>query len=302
MPVFFVSRPKKIYTCVLIFLLLLMSGTAFYSYFVEPNNVGVEQITIRDAKLYQAWGEIKIAHISDLHVGVIGRREARALDILKVIRPDLIVVSGDLTQWNDDPDGALSFISRMEASLGVFCVLGDSDLSTGRKQCIFCHSGGNPHSLRKHPSFFKNGYQQVSLPGRDNKLLIAGVFPKDIDGIHLDVWLNGLPQGNDPVLVLSHFSLPWKTVMTARPLLWLSGDNHGGQIVMPDFIWKTFSGKPDKEHKAGLFRQGEHKWLYVNRGLGLTRSFPFRLGVPPEITVFSFIDEAGAGTMDSGLR
>lgn len=105
-------------------------------------------------------------------------------------------------------------------------------------------------------------------------------MPREYDSQTAFDILSDLPAEDTPVLFLSHFSFAWKKVKTKRPLLWLSGDNHGGQVAMPGFIWRIFSGKSDKEHKAGLFREEEHKWLYVTRGIGVTRSFPFRIGVP----------------------
>ena len=288
MPVFFVYTPKKMLTYAGLPALLVMLLVLFYGFFIEPYMVQVRGVIIKDSVLYHAWGDVKIAHLSDLHVDRSGKREERVLKLLKEIDPDIIFITGDLVQWGAKTGDSVDFLEKLTAPLGVYGVLGDSDLSSGRDHCFFCHQKENLKKLRQHPVILKNNFTEILLLSPDRKMTILGVSPVDFQFKTLHERLDELPAKNDPLIVLDHFSAAWQNVKNDRPLLWLSGDNHGGQVVMPDVFWQRFSGKADPEHRAGLFTDGKHKWLYVNRGIGTTRQFPFRLGVPPEIAVITF--------------
>lgn len=259
-----------------------------YGYFVEPNWIRVEEVVIPDRDLYQAWGDVRIAQLSDLHIDKTGQREEKVLQLLADIKPDLIVITGDTAQWNTDPQHGLEFLERLQAPLGVYGILGDADISSGRRYCIFCHAGGNVHLLRQHPRMLKDGYEEITVPATNKKVTIAGVFPQNDGGAGLSALAGHFRQTAEPVLLLDHFSEGWQQLSNKGPLLWLAGDTHGGQIDIPDFIWRKLHLVDYPQYMSGLFSGGGHKWLYVSRGIGTVSYFPFRIGVPPEITVISF--------------
>ncbi len=282
-------------------LILIITFTAAYAFFVEPFNIQVRQINIPDLKFHKQWGATKIAQLSDLHITEIGRRERTVLKKLEQLKPDLIVVTGDSAQWNRRPENAVKFLESLKAPLGVYCVMGDADFSSCRYHCIFCHPGGDFHKQREKPYFLRDHMVEIDLNlDLDNKLYsrqltIAGIASErdwgSEQGYADKIGENDTQQ--TPLLILGHFSKKWATLTarSKRPLLWLAGDTHGGQIWLPDFIWKILKMKPDAVHMAGLYQNNQHQWLYVNRGIGTTAGFPFRLGVHPEITLFSFDQE-----------
>ncbi len=273
-----------------LFASLIVSGVLIllgYGVLVEPYSITVKHVVINDSSLARAWGNIKIAQLSDLHITDSDRRQDRVRALLAGLRPDIIIITGDIAQWNTDPSGAISFIESLDAPLGVFSVMGDADFSSRRKHCLFCHPGGNVHVLRTHPVLLRDETRRIRL-GRGKEMIVAGVAPQgDWAGEH-DFPQRLLETPGEPVLVLSHFSGRFNEIQPARPVFWLSGDTHGGQILMPDLFWKFVHKKPDPRHMAGLFHEGVHKWLYVNQGIGTTEHVPVRIGVPPEITIFTF--------------
>ena len=281
----------------LCFLTLTVLSVVAYAYFVEPFNIQMRQVNIADAELYKQWGNVKIAQISDMHINTIGRRERSVLKKLASLKPDLIVVTGDSAQWNKRPENALIFLEKLEAPLGVYCVMGDADFSSARYHCIFCHPGGNVHKQRENPVFLRDRTIEISLGEKFNhhRLTISGLAAEN-DWYPDQDYIEQIGEnGNDlnAVLILGHFSEKWAqlTTRTNRPLLWLAGDTHGGQVWLPDFIWKFLKFKPDSLHMAGLYQHNQHQWLYVNRGIGTTEHFPFRCGVRPEITIISFLEK-----------
>ncbi len=272
---------------------LVLSAIVLYAWLFEPNYIQVRQISIPDPVLARQWGGLKIVQISDLHITRIGYREREVLRKLATIGPDLIVITGDCAQWGCRPDEAVKFLKLLKAPFGVYGVIGDADYSSRRYHCLICHPRDNYHGRRTSPLILRNEIINIALPGQNKTLALAGVFPAREQGLEHSFLklIDDFEPRSKACLVLGHFSSDWTRLCarTNRPLLWLAGDTHGGQIRLPGFIWRLLKIKPDTKHMAGLFRNHDrHQWLYVNRGLGTTKGFPFRLGVRPEITVFTF--------------
>jgi len=79
--------------CVPFALALLISVYGFF----EARNLRIERITIESPKIPPEVGEIRIAQISDVHLGLIvgERRLKQIINILKSEAPDMIVSTGD---------------------------------------------------------------------------------------------------------------------------------------------------------------------------------------------------------------
>ena len=278
-----IIRPSRL----LVLALLLLLG---YAWLIEPNQLSIQQVVIKDPILARAWPGLRVVHLSDTHIEREGAKEARLLAQIKGLAPDLILMSGDFRQWHTNPGPAQHFLAQLSAPLGVYGVLGDADQVQGHKDCAYCHPGDRYTERLTRPLILKNELRQLDWRGRT--ITVAGV---DADEAGMD-WLKklqarGAAQEHEPLLILSHQSKPWREYPLAVHSLWLSGDTHGGQILMPDWVWKMLHYKPDTAHKGGLYDNGQGGWLLVNRGIGQTAGFPFRLGVPPELVVITFAEQ-----------
>ena len=120
--------------------IFLLAG---YGFFIEPFDVEVHHIWIHDAALWKILGKRTVVQLSDLHIGKIGEREQKVLKILDELDPDIIFLTGDYVKWEGDYEGALHFLSRLQAKIGVWAVMGDYDYSRSRKSCLFCHEEGS---------------------------------------------------------------------------------------------------------------------------------------------------------------
>ncbi|MDD5759030.1 MAG: metallophosphoesterase [Desulfobulbaceae bacterium] len=267
----------------LIFVFFLLLG---YAWQIEPNLLRVQRLVVNDPTLNHAWSGLTIVHLSDLHITQEGAKEARLLAKIQEISPDLIVMSGDFRQWAQNPRPAQNFMAKLSAPLGVYGVLGDADQVQGSDDCGYCHPGGRYAERLTRPVIMQNELRQIDWRGKT--VVVAGV---DADETGME-WLKKLQskmaEDDNPLMILSHQSRPWSEYPFAVHSLWLSGDTHGGQIRMPDWFWRMIHYKPDTAHMGGLYGNGRGGWLLVNRGIGQTARFPFRLGVPPEIVVITF--------------
>ncbi len=281
------GRRSRVFWLGMLSIATLLGITGLFGIFIWPYDIQLREVIIGDGRLSSCWHGLTLMQISDLHLSGPDKREKMLLDMVTEIRPDLIVITGDLAQWDSPPDEALAFVSRLRAPLGVYAVLGDSDLSSGRRHCLFCHPRNNFHALRTHPEFLRDQFVHVDLhDGR--RLTIVGIHPNTEAGELQRLTSQAARDSSDPVLILSQFSLPCTGLSVKNPTLCLCGDTHGGQILLPRIFWKLLGDKPDPDHMAGLYQLGESHYLYVNRGIGTSIRLPIRIGVRPEVTIFRF--------------
>lgn len=179
-------------------------------------------------------GTVLVA-MSDLHVGsLLGRRwlEAR-VDQIQGLRPDLVVLLGDIFEGHGQPgEKLLSPLRRLSAPLGVWTVLGNHEFH-GRWNAAT--SLANYDGIR----VLNNSWAEVRPA-----LVLAGV--DDLTANHRS------GQGGDPVsraladrpagatIFLSH--TPWQAerVAEAGVGLMLSGHTHGGQIWPLGYLVRQF--------------------------------------------------------------
>jgi len=253
-----------------------LAGLLLYGLAIEPYWIEVRRVEVRDPFWGRALAGLKVVQVSDLHMRCIGRREAEVLRLVENLKPDLLLLTGDYVASGGDYGAALEFLSRLRARLGVWAVLGDVDYCSSRQTCLFCHEPGDKGPTHRHQVRFLTN-QRVLLRPEGVDFYLAGIDPNNRYG-------KDKFRFDRPALVLIHDPMLYDKVQTDEPLLCLAGDTHGGQVWMPEALWRSLN-RPAR-YKEGLYRRG-NRMLYVNRGVG-TRHLPLRLGERPEITVFSF--------------
>lgn len=234
----------------------------------------IDELVVRVAGLPRALDGYTIAQVSDIHIGQhVGEREiAEGLARVVEIRPDLVVATGDLVDF----DATLApILARKLADLaprdGVLAILGNHD-----------HYAGSDEVVR---AMRAAGIEMLVNAGRLVRASDGGGFA--LLGVD-DLWATrrgsrpdldralAMVPSDAPRILLSHQPASihrW----AGRVALQLSGHTHGGQIN-PGFRPADFVMR----YVAGRFEVGGTT-LYVNRGFG-TVGPPARVGSPPEIT------------------
>jgi hypothetical protein len=253
----------------------LLSFLVIYSSFVEPYWIQVNEIQIDEEPFASFFKSHRTIFISDIHATKLGIREKLLLDKINQLSPDLILIGGDIVAWGGDYEVAFEFLSRLNAREGVFGILGDSDFQDGRKSCNFCHAFDKP-SMPFKARFLQN--QAVRISAEE-----PAVFGLDMGSLDPESrTLTGVAAIKYPAILLSH-----KQSMLGEapdvPLLILSGDTHGGQFWMMDWLWKRLFGDSKGPVRRGVVRQGG-KTLVVSTGVG-TSTLPLRLFTLPEIVL-----------------
>jgi predicted MPP superfamily phosphohydrolase len=268
----------------LIWIAVGLSGLGLYGIFIEPYWVEIHHVWIKDCRLGKILEGKTAVHISDLHIGEIGKIEQRVLKILEDLEPDFLFLTGDYIQWDGDYEVALTFLSRLNAPLGVWAVMGDYDYSRSRKSCLFCHEAGSGKPTRWHNvRFLKNSFEHVNLA--NGSIWIGGI---DREG-ELPFFSNSMSFPEklvEPAIILSHEPLNFELFDDDQELLVLSGDTHGGQIPLPSWLWGFLGYEKCARYNQGLFEKGRKK-MFVSRGIG-TSHLPVRIFRRPEVVVLHF--------------
>jgi len=257
-----------------VFPALILLSLALWSYgFTEAHNLKVERIHIETGKMVSESGRLRIAQVSDIHLGhIVGTGWlSKVAEAIRDEKPDLVVATGDVVDaLMKEPPALVEIWKRVTPPLGKIAVMGNHEFYSG---------------VREADSFLKDAGFSV-LRGRalpvGNYLEVAGV----------DDPAGRSTEGSDNTNEKNLFSNPdgrFRLLLKHRPRigaggatafdLQLSGHLHKGQI----FPFNLFIDLFYPMH-SGLFEFPGGSQLYVSRGTG-TWGPPIRIGAPPEITV-----------------
>jgi predicted MPP superfamily phosphohydrolase len=216
---------------------------------------------------------LRIAHLSDLHLGVRSRglRAAeRAVEWVAKRQPDLVCVTGDLLSR---PRGERQLLALFARLPHPYVVLGNHDHAISRDPF------SRPVELGRleHGTMLVDTAVEVGLRGR--RVELAGVDPR--------TWLakrpsNFAPSDADLRILLCHFPRALDTVEPGRWNLILAGHLHAGQIVLPYGFGRLLLAHPRAKYPEGVFERGGTT-MHVSPGLGTT-FVPFRFFARPEAT------------------
>jgi predicted MPP superfamily phosphohydrolase len=237
----------------------------------------VKEISISIPGLPKALEGLKIAHISDLHVGPTIQREYmdEVVRQTNALDPDLIVLTGDVA------DGLPAIIGRhllpltgLKARLGAYYVTGNHEYYWGVESWV-----ETIRSLGLLPLLNENRVIAIG----DAKLLLAGVTDS-VGGSFLSSHRcdpRRAIQSDDECqlkVLLAHRPDRWSEAEELGFDLQLSGHTHGGQF----FPWNVLMPIVYKYYR-GLHRHGR-MWIFVSSGTGYWGPAD-RFAIPSEIAL-----------------
>ncbi len=204
-----------------------------------------------------------VAVLSDLHAGemMVGTRWLNArIDQVQAMKPDLIVLVGDLFERGSDPTEMASVMRRLSAPLGVWAVRGNHDSLRLVRRDVAGEilAGAGIHLLTNEWVKIAEG---LVLAGIDD--LTSSSRRNQGEGeINLDRALSNRPAGS--TIFLSH--TPWMTnrATAAGVDLMLSGHTHNGQLWPFNYLVRTrypfITGRYDIEGMAVIVSRGTGTW------------------------------------------
>jgi predicted MPP superfamily phosphohydrolase len=264
-------------------ILVVLGCLAFWAFLIEPNRLIVHQETIQIANWPSALSGLRIAVISDIHVGgpfVDDKKVRLIVERTNQLQPDLIVLLGDYMSGNSwhghrvEPEVFAAVLKDFRAPLGVYSVLGNHD---------WWYNGQKVRRALDENGIRVLEDEVVEVKGRGTSFWLAGLGDLWTRPQHIQETLAKVPEGGT-VIALTHNPDIFPRIPQRVPLL-LAGHTHGGQVNLP------FIGRPiepsnfGQRYAAGhIFENGHH--LFVTTGIG-TSILPVRFRVTPEIVLLT---------------
>lgn len=275
------QRWKKIVRVTLIAIPFLIGCFFFYAVLIEPNRLVLHQETITLNNWPKELDGLRIAVISDIHVGSWFVRDDKLRLIVQrtnELQPDMIVILGDYMSgqgWMSSrvvPEVFGPFLKEFRAPLGVYSVLGNHDWWWDGPRV---RRGLEANGIKVLDD------EVLEVPARGTSFWLAGLADLWTRPQHVEATIAKTPPGA-PTIALTHNPDIFPRLPQRVPLL-LAGHTHAAQIRFPIFgpiVQPSANG-----YVSGPYFENNHH-LFVTSGIG-TSIIPMRFGVTPEIVLLT---------------
>ena len=241
------------------------------------------QVAVASGALPETFEGFKIAHVSDLHNAVFGRKNERLLSLIRAAEPDIIAITGDLIDSrHTDIDSALAFVEAAAEIAPVYYVTGNHESRLDFDEIEPRLIAAGARVLRNEAEDIGHGGERIRLAGIDDPSFIrTGGTSEERAAAELEQLGDG---GGTFTVLLSHRPELVEVYAEYGAGLVLSGHAHGGQVRLPLLGGLYAPGQGLlPEYDSGLYSLGETQ-MVVSRGLGNSVA-PLRVNNRPELVI-----------------
>lgn len=241
------------------------------------------QVAVASGALPETFEGFKIAHVSDLHNAVFGRKNERLLSLIRAAEPDIIAITGDLIDSrHTDIDSALAFVEAAAEIAPVYYVTGNHESRLDFDEIEPRLIAAGARVLRNEAEDIGRGGERIRLAGIDDPSFIrTGGTAEERAAAELEQLGDG---GGTFTVLLAHRPELVEVYAEYGAGLVLSGHAHGGQVRLPLLGGLYAPGQGLlPEYDSGLYSLGETQ-MVVSRGLGNSVA-PLRVNNRPELVI-----------------
>jgi predicted MPP superfamily phosphohydrolase len=281
-----------------------LAGLATYLYAsrVAARSYRLEHVKIRLRRKNHRTNSdnLKILHLSDLHLCCPDEKKAAFLARVTDDDYDMVVITGDIFENLDSLVYVPSLLSK-KPRLGAYAVLGNHDYYAygwfNKTVGAVLRRFRTPATRRDVTPMIEaleaGGFQVLRneitrVPDED--IAIIGI---DYPGISEALLQKLVEEVGANEMLMALFHLPRNLDMLSRLgiELVLGGHTHGGQVRMPGIGAIVTDSEMPRHEAAGLIWRQDTAF-HISRGLGTDPRTNFRLFCPPAVTVLEVIRQA----------
>lgn len=263
--------------------------TLTYGSFVEPRLLVVRHEDVKLGGTRRLAEPIKIALISDMHIGPYKRHGwvRRVVKKIKKEAPDLVVIAGDSVYTDTtNPEQYLAGLAELTRTIPTYAAVGNHDL--GHNDESFFYDDEHARAVIKAltdagVTVLRN--ENRTLDVRTSKITIAGLEEYRTGESSFEDALRSAPEFV-PRIIAAHHPDPVTDAPMGLVDLMLAGHVHGGQVRIPFLApLVRLPSILGQKFDRGLFRVAGTQ-IYITSGVG--ESGPrARLFMPPEIVILT---------------
>jgi predicted MPP superfamily phosphohydrolase len=288
------------------------AGCLAYAGLYEVNAFRLRRVTV--PVLPTGSRDIRVLHVSDLHMTPYAKARQRWVSTLGALEPDLVINTGDNLAHEDTVPFVLGSLGRLLDHPGVY-VWGAND--------YYAPTFKNPLRYLKGPSRSERppertlpwhdlgrGFKEagwIDLTHTRAMLEIKGlrVGFRGTDDAHIDqdryVEVAGPINRDEIDLAIGVTHAPYRRVLDAMTTdghdLIIAGHTHGGQVCVPFYGALVTNCDLDTRRAKGLSQHSagdKTAWLHVSAGVGTSPYAPIRFACPPEATLLTLTGKSGS--------
>lgn len=281
-------------------------GTLAYAGLVEVDSYRLRRVIL--PVLPVGARDVRVLHLSDIHMTPGRVRRQRWLTELSGLEPDLVVDTGDNLAHRDSVPFVVRSLGRLLDSPGVY-VWGSNDYfaPTFKNPLRYLTQRGrtpHEHPERELPwvdlgeAFSRRGWTDLTHTTTTIEVDGVRIGFRGTDDAHLQrdhyAEVAGPVDRSTVDVAIGVTHAPYRRVLDAMTTdgldVILAGHTHGGQVTVPGYGALVTNCDLDTTRVKGLSQHraaGRTSWLHVSAGLGTSPYAPVRFACPPEATLLT---------------
>lgn len=258
-------------------------------FFIIRSNLDFEvnEANIWIDDLPQGFDKFRICHLSDIHNKIWGQK---LLSRIKNIKPDLVVITGDLMESKKNFEGMMDHIGDINEIARVYYVTGNHE--------VWCKMDKKIIKAFKDRGIMVMDNDSTILKRDGDEIMVLGLADPDNYGYYLNEERTNNIFDNKLPLIIKDFE-GIKILLSHRPNfldiyekykidLILSGHTHGGQFQIP-FYGSIYAPNQGlfPEYSVGYYRKNNSQMI-ISKGMHSTFK-SFRVNCPKEMVVVNLL-------------
>jgi predicted MPP superfamily phosphohydrolase len=265
---------------------LAIIAVIVFLYF-ENNAIGITKYQLSSTKLPDGFDSYRIVHLTDLHSKSFGKDQNTITRKVKKLKPDLIVMTGDLVdsrRYNEEI--SLMLMRKMTEIAPVYYVTGNHEWGSRLPSLAKGLRELGVHVMRNASELVKLGDGEIRIAGVDDPTFNhEGDGDVDKMNAHLGAAFKDVDRSKDAfTILLSHRPELFAVYVQNQIDLTFSGHAHGGQVRLPFLGGLVAPGQGFLPKYDGGKYTEDSSTMIVSRGLG-NSIIPQRLFNRPEVVL-----------------